>query len=263
MSIIAALVSVSAIPIPAHAGTNGQQLIINVCNAKSLSVRGSNQNNQTVTGSYTLSGSGCVQQKTTGWWWKNVIRVTATYADGRSNFVDVNVPVNQSGDWFTVNMPSLPPIGDTYVARGKMWVDKRLPYNQGATANPDGSSASRNSGYRTDCSGFVSMAWGLDAKGLDVPNTVALSNYANTLNSKDALLPGDAINNRKWGNDGHVVLFVRWIDKSAGRFIAYEENGSYGATQTNLTLVPKGSAWSIKEYSNNGQRDPWFLERKK
>jgi len=37
----------------------------------------------------------------------------------------------------------------TIVARGQDWVDKHVPYNQGAT----------HDGYRTDCSGFVSMAW--------------------------------------------------------------------------------------------------------
>ena len=37
----------------------------------------------------------------------------------------------------------------TIIARGQDWVDKHVPYDQGKT----------HDGYRTDCSGFVSMSW--------------------------------------------------------------------------------------------------------
>ncbi len=154
-----------------------------------------------------------------------------------------------------------PPLTSDAVKRAKVWVDKRIPYNQGVAANANGDRTNNSSGYRTDCSGLVSMAWGLKASGLSVPNTVYLTNYARTLGSKDDLLPGDAINNRQWGNNGHVVLFVRWIDKNQGRFVAYEENGGAGrAIESNLTLVWKGTGWDIPQYRNH---NPWFLERKK
>ena len=96
---------------------------------------------------------------------------------------------------------------NSIIQRAKVWVDRAVSYDQGATANPNGTAASPSTGYRADCSGFVSMAWGLPAQGLQVPNTVSLTQYATTLNSLDQLQPGDAINNRQWGNNGHVVLF--------------------------------------------------------
>ena len=34
-------------------------------------------------------------------------------------------------------------------SRGQVWVDKHVPYNHEGTYD----------GYRTDCSGFVSMCW--------------------------------------------------------------------------------------------------------
>lgn len=37
----------------------------------------------------------------------------------------------------------------TMIARGQSWVDKHVPYNQQGSYD----------GYRTDCSGFVSMCW--------------------------------------------------------------------------------------------------------
>lgn len=42
------------------------------------------------------------------------------------------------------------------MARGQKWVDKNVPYNQNKTYD----------GYRTDCSGFVSMCWGVAKPGV-------------------------------------------------------------------------------------------------
>lgn len=85
--------------------------------------------------------------------------------------------------------------GAMMVRRAKVWVDKGIPYNQSAYYE----------GFRQDCSGFISMAWSLPVSAV----TSTLPQYAKTLTSQNDLLPGDAINNRKIGNYGHVVLFVR------------------------------------------------------
>ena len=99
-------------------------------------------------------------------------------------------------------------------------------------------------GYRTDCSGFVSMAWGLtDSSGRKVSaNTSSLWNYSRRLSSPDELLPGDAVNsstsNGVTGGANHVVLFVGWIDKSKRIFKAYEEKGTaYGTVESTLSLI--------------------------
>jgi len=50
------------------------------------------------------------------------------------------------------------------IALVKQWVDKALPYSQQKYCNPEGTSIRGKhypSSYRTDCSGLVSMAWGL------------------------------------------------------------------------------------------------------
>ncbi|MGG6269046.1 hypothetical protein ACQ4M3_34250 [Leptolyngbya sp. AN03gr2] len=134
---------------------------------------------------------------------------------------------------------------NSILAHAKTWVDRRVPYNQGAYYQ----------GYRQDCSGFVSMAWQLPVSAV----TSTLPQFSRTLSSRDELQAGDAINNRKIGNEGHVVLFVQWKDKNQGKFIAYEENGSLGTAQTELTLEWKNNGWNIKEYG----RAPWYLERKR
>ena len=132
--------------------------------------------------------------------------------------------------------------------RAKAWVDARVPYNQSNTYD----------GYRMDCSGFISMAWELARPGFvtgNLPHTV--------VSNPDDLRPGDAINNKQLGNNGHVVMFVQWSGNwNQGRrnFVAYEENGGYGRTvQTNLTLAKYGNAWNIIQYN----RAPWYLQRKR
>ncbi|WP_425146503.1 ricin-type beta-trefoil lectin domain protein [Deinococcus sp.] len=137
------------------------------------------------------------------------------------------------------------------IARAQKWVDAKVPYDQNATRD----------GYRTDCSGFVSYAWGLQPNGLYVPNTVALSQYATQI-SKNDLRPGDAINNQRWGNDGHVILFKAWINQTAGTFVALQENGEYGSVQSNLTLVLFGSGWTVKEFENaTPAKGPYVFQR--
>jgi hypothetical protein len=133
--------------------------------------------------------------------------------------------------------------------RAKAWVDARVPYNQLNTYD----------GYRMDCSGFISMAWELARPGFvtgDLPHTV--------VSSPDDLRPGDAINNKQWSNNGHVVMFVQWSgnwNQGKRKFIAYEENGGYGKTvQTTLTLEQSRNGWNIPEYPNHA---PWYLQRKR
>jgi hypothetical protein len=155
----------------------------------------------------------------------------------------------------TTNLTVTATKGERAVQRGKVWVDLGIPYNQSAYYQ----------GYRQDCSGFISMAWQLSRNGRPVSaTTVTLPNYSKTLSSKNDLQPGDAINNRKPGNAGHVVLFVKWDDKNQGKFTAYEENGGRRkAVKTHLTLVRWGTnTWKITEYAHSAT-PPWYLERKK
>ncbi|MCT7969177.1 hypothetical protein NG799_22945, partial [Laspinema sp. D1] len=166
---------------------------------------------------------------------------------GQSVYLPVNYDVPGTVTPVTPT-PNPSPVQNIILNRAKVWVDGQIPYNQGKYYQ----------GYRQDCSGFVSMAWQLPVSAV----TSTLPQYAITLQSKEQLQPGDAINNRGIGNGGHVVLFVRWVDKAKGTFIAYEENGYYGkALQTQLTLKTDTKGYYIQEYS--GISKPWYLERKK
>jgi hypothetical protein len=73
--------------------------------------------------------------------------------------------------------------------------------------------------YRTDCSGFVSMAWNLPfsyatprpGDGLD------LADITRPI-PKEQLRPGDAL----IANGPHVRLFEKWTNRSRTRYLAYD-----------------------------------------
>jgi hypothetical protein len=77
--------------------------------------------------------------------------------------------------------------------------------------------------YRTDCSGFVSMVWGLPVSyatprhGLDHD----LTDVSRVI-AKDELRTGDAL--LAWGK--HVRLFDHWTNASRTTYVAYD----FGAT---------------------------------
>ncbi|MEY9966639.1 hypothetical protein ABIA33_004704 [Streptacidiphilus sp. MAP12-16] len=111
-------------------------------------------------------------------------------------------------------MVSAPTITRSQVlSRADSWVNLGLSYDQ------SGSYA----GYRTDCSGYASMAWHLDAS-LDTTSFVP-SGVASWI-SKGALKAGDALLNDSAGNAGHIVVFDHWADSSQSSYVGYEFTGS-------------------------------------
>ncbi|MBE0477072.1 MAG: cell wall-binding repeat-containing protein [Coriobacteriia bacterium] len=97
--------------------------------------------------------------------------------------------------------------------RASTWTDKRIPYSQKRSYQ----------GYRTDCSGFVSMAWGLDGS----LTTWTLPEVSRPI-KKSELKPGDVLLHRTTGRARHVVLFGGWANKEKTRYIGYEHNGPVG-----------------------------------
>lgn len=80
------------------------------------------------------------------------------------------------------------------IERGFGWLDAKVPYSQSAS----------HAGYRTDCSGFVSMCWELGTS-TNTSALVSTTTHASKLSSWDQLLPADALLRQ-----GHVMLFVGW-----------------------------------------------------
>jgi hypothetical protein len=102
------------------------------------------------------------------------------------------------------------------LARARSWVEAKVPYSMEAYYG----------GYRTDCSGFVSMAW--RANDSYTTRSVYLVSHEIV---KDELKPGDALLWRKTYGDeiGHVRLFGGWLDTGQDRYWVYEQTASVGS----------------------------------
>lgn len=85
--------------------------------------------------------------------------------------------------------------------RGFGWLDARVPYSQGKMRD----------GFRTDCSGFVSMCWDLK-RSYTTLDFIRGDGEASALASYDDLIPGDALVRRSQ-DSGHIVLFLGWNDR--------------------------------------------------
>jgi hypothetical protein len=100
------------------------------------------------------------------------------------------------------------------IARAHYWNALNVPYSQSAYHVGPGESKT----YRTDCSGFVSMAWHL----ADSRWTGSLDDVSSVI-SYGALKPGDILMRDKDQTSGHVVIFERWTDSSKTAMWIIEE----------------------------------------
>ncbi|MFC4493720.1 NlpC/P60 family protein [Streptomyces ovatisporus] len=110
---------------------------------------------------------------------------------------------------------------DTVIKRAKTWLTAvdghQVPYSQSKTFG----------GYRTDCSGYVSMALKYGKPGT---NTVGLASSDFTTKIKTSQLKkGDLIIDANGSNTTrHVVIFEKWTSSAKKSYRAYEQRGGHG-----------------------------------
>jgi len=94
---------------------------------------------------------------------------------------------------------------DAVLARAQSWVDSPVKYSQ----------KKHHLGYRTDCSGYVSMCWKTGT------SWSTSSFHAVTYKIKTSQLkPGDAMLKKGY----HIRLFYGWVDDAHTQYVAYEAN---------------------------------------
>lgn len=101
---------------------------------------------------------------------------------------------------------------EAIIARARAWVAQGVPYSL---------TAFHSDGYRQDCSGFVSMAWGLGSNQW----TGSLSAFGTRI-TKGQLRPGDILlfhNPADPEKGSHVTVFGGWEDSAHTRYTAYEQ----------------------------------------
>jgi hypothetical protein len=127
------------------------------------------------------------------------------------------------------------------ISRAKYWYDRRskFSYNMnGSYPDPQGRR------YRTDCSGYVSMALHLSSS----LSTVTLPGVGNRV-AKKKMHAGDYIGHMgpgTGGAGGHVRLFQKWANKAHTSYWAYDF-GSTPVKHQVYSLSTKGyTAYSYK-----------------
>ncbi|MGW1520170.1 FG-GAP-like repeat-containing protein, partial [Streptomyces sp. NPDC002287] len=115
------------------------------------------------------------------------------------------------------------------ISRARTWVDAGVPYSMTSYRTDV------NGRYRTDCSGFVSMAWHLSSSSANNwgETTGTLLEFTSSI-SKESLKPGDILLNPDPGASGHVVIFNGWANAEHTRYDAYEQAGSVGAVHREI-----------------------------
>ncbi|MHA6762203.1 hypothetical protein [Streptacidiphilus sp. PAMC 29251] len=111
----------------------------------------------------------------------------------------------------------------------------RLGYSQSSVTN----------GYRVDCSGLVSDAWGLPGPGLDTYGL--MSPDVSHRISKDDLQPGDAM----IAGD-HTLIFGGWADAAHTQYIGIEDSGSQGCISHVIPYPYYSGSGPYYPYRRNG-----------
>ncbi|WP_225822827.1 peptidoglycan-binding protein [Streptomyces naphthomycinicus] len=125
----------------------------------------------------------------------------------------------QSGGTTTAPIPAT--TRTDIIKRAKVWVAAKVPYSM---------SAFWSDGYRQDCSGYVSMAWGLPSNEW----TGSLDQFGTKI-AKEELQPGDILlyhnpDNPEKGS--HVVIFGGWTDYTHTYYTVYEQTPPHARSQT-------------------------------
>ena len=160
--------------------------------------------------------------------------------------------------------------------RANVWVKLNVPYSQSSYATVSGSVLSTTSpsalGYRTDCSGFVSMSYALKtSKGLPLSlDTASLPTRLVPI-AKSQLLPGDVIlrpkNLRIDGKlvpSGHVVIFGGWTDSAKRTYWGlHEANTKKGTVKEKISWGTSGywTSPGFAPYRYRGIRDGIVVPR--
>ena len=120
----------------------------------------------------------------------------------------------------------------TAMQRGFSWLDANVPYSQSRSYK----------GYRTDCSGFVSMAWNLGTSY----NTASFMGGGAPVRQVawDQMMPADA-----FGKRGHIMLFLGWNDAAHKNACVLEQASTASDMQFRVR-----SAASLKSQGYKGLR---------
>jgi hypothetical protein len=122
----------------------------------------------------------------------------------------------------------------TVLARAQTWVDNPVPYSQ----------LKYFGGYRTDCSGYVSMCWKTGTSW----STSTFHSVGRRI-AVETLQPGDAMLAAGY----HIRLFYGWVDAAHTQYVAYEQTGP--STKSSIKSMAADLARGYIPFRYNGITD--------
>eukprot|EP00939_MAST-03C_sp_MAST-3C-sp1_P000986 g986.t1 len=163
------------------------------------------------------------------------------------DFLCKNIPGRRKKRYFPNNKcPATPPTEmarSEILRRANVWLTERVVYSQFRSHSDP--TISDGLAYRTDCAGFVAMAWDYYQSNCGFIRGCMNKGAGNWFNeiACGTLKPGDALVSKP-----HVMLFRKWTDERAGKFISWEEKGySRGTTSWTNEFVSYDPASSKLE----------------
>ena len=121
------------------------------------------------------------------------------------------------------------------VSRALERARRRLGYSQSSVTD----------GYRVDCSGLVSDAWGLPGPGLDTYGL--MSPGVSHRIGKEELQPGDALI-----SGDHTLIFAGWADAAHTSYVGIEDSGSQGCVSHVIPYPYYSGSGPYYPYRRNG-----------
>lgn len=168
-------------------------------------------------------------------------------------------------------------VTNSAVASAMQWVNVKMPYCwainhaheddddchpiHGQTCDRTGAADNPAwNGFRSDCSGLVSFAWGLAPPGLTTAKGNFTPGVASYIPTQD-LQPGDAL--LKTGH--HIVLFEKWTNKDNGEATVIAEPGCTDMIGAYAQEQPwsLGAAPGKTPQASWGDRGTYYAIRKK
>lgn len=133
-----------------------------------------------------------------------------------------------------------------------LWPMWKVPYDM----------ESMRDGYRTDCSGFVSMVLGIPASGdgrWGGESTITLPRWLDPIDVND-LQPGDIVGclgPGTGGAAGHVVIFERWLnsDPNDDRYYCLEQSGDGDGPRRSLRTYPYDGLSGYRAWRFKGKKE--------
>ncbi len=128
------------------------------------------------------------------------------------------------------------------IGRAQTWLHAKhgggVPYSMSRTFQ----------GYRTDCSGYVSLAFGWAMPGY-VTSEMAQRSVTTPI-TKDQLVQADLLINPGIGPAGHAVIFDHWADPAHTSYWGYEQSGD-GGTHYRQIPYPYFDGYPMSPYRYN------------